>query len=255
MSGEAESFARDGYLLLRGALPAALCVDYGAQVLAEYERLIAAGWRFAESGARSGHLNLRMGAPGRVLLAAVQEAGLPALVAQLAGGPVMLAQAGGNLNLPGSILQDYHIDGAFDARLTILNVCLVPTDASNGATQLVPASDATRLSYWRFVRDGWAARAVRPALQPGDVIIRPTNLWHRGTPNHSARPRPMAGLIWAPQPPGTAAPVVSELDGPPTLYANKYFGRWRRAKEFTAVRLPWCDHALRLVVSGLRDRG
>jgi len=66
---------------------------------------------------------------------------VPRLIADLAPEPLALAQAAGNLNLPGSAAQDYHIDGDFAERTLIANICLVPTDERNGATALVPASD------------------------------------------------------------------------------------------------------------------
>lgn len=226
---------------------------FGLTVIAEHERLIEAGWKFAESGAMAGHLNFRMGEPGRVLLAAVEEAGIPALVASLAGEPVFLAQGVGNLNLPGSHAQDYHMDGNFQRRLFIANVCLVPTDIANGATALVPGSNHAAMSYWRFSRGGWPARAVRPALKPGDVLIRPSNLWHRGTPNRTARPRPMGAFSWLPQSLGGAPGEIADLDGPLTIFGNEYYGRWRRMKEFTAVRLPWMDEGLRLGKSFYQD--
>ncbi|MGE3691302.1 MAG: phytanoyl-CoA dioxygenase family protein [Novosphingobium sp.] len=247
-------FARQGYLILPGALPAAPCEAFGAQVLAEYGRLNQAGEISGMIGSLAGNLNIRMGEQGRQLLADVEAAGIAALAEELAGAPVALRQAVGNLNLPGSCLQDFHLDGAFANRLIIANVCLTPTSQANGATELIPQSDREDLSYWRLWREGWRSRAIGPALNPGDVLIRPSNLWHRGTPNRSSTPRPMAGFIWGPLAQGEAATPCPDLEGPLTLFANKYYGRFARAKEFTAARLPWLDEALRLGQSFLRDR-
>ena len=253
-AGLSEQFAREGYLLLPGALPTELCEAFGSAVLDLFRRLGEAGRIRSEIGSLAGHLNIRMGEPGRALLAEVEVAGIPALVSELAGGPVALRQAVGNLNLPGSCMQDFHMDGLFANRLIITNICLTPTAAANGATELIPASDREELSYWRLTRDGWRKRAIGPALIPGDVLIRPSNLWHRGTPNRSKTARPMAGFIWGPLAQGETAVPCTDLDGPFTLFANKYYGRFARAKEFTATRLPWLDEALRLGQSFLRDR-
>lgn len=46
-----------------------------------------------------------------------------------------------------------------------------------------------------------------------------------------------------------------ELTRPLTIYGNKYYGRWRTFKEFTAVRLPWFDAVGQLGRSRLRERG
>ena len=219
----------------------------------EYHRLHAAGWRFAESGGLAGHLNIRMGREGRALYDSFRAAGVEQLAQQLCGQPLHLAQAIGNLNLPGSCAQDFHIDGAFAAPLLIANVCLVPTDASNGATALVAGSHAAQLSYWRFSRAGWRSRGIAPSANPGDVLLRWSNLWHRGMPNRTAKPRPMAAFTFALGPAGDAARHCTDFDGPLTLFANKYHGHFRKAKELLAVRLPLLDEGLRQARSLLVD--
>ncbi len=247
------AFAKDGYLLIPGALPPGPCSQFGAAVIAEYQRLLGAGWSFSGSGKLAGNLNIRMGTTGRVLFETFTNAGLPDLIAQLADEPLEFSQAVGNFNLPGSCLQDFHMDGSFDRPVLIANICLVPTDKANGATELVPESHRSPMSYWRFTRDGWPARAIQPAVQPGDVLIRPSNLWHRGTPNHSASPRPMAAFAWTPRRFLPAGETCADLDGPMTLFGNKYYGRFRKVKEFVAARLPLVDEALRLSRSLISD--
>lgn len=250
----AEQFARDGYVVLRGALPAELCSNYGEAVIGEYQRLGDAGWRFASSGSLAGHLRVTLGPGGYDLLSALETAGVPQLVGSLCAEPMALAEASGNLNLPGSVHQDFHIDGRFAERLVIANVCLVATDDRNGATELVPASHLTDLSYWRFRADHWPRRALRPVLEPGDVLLRPSTLWHRGTPNRCAVPRPMAAFVWGALARVDPREAERHLAEPLTISGNKFYGRWRRAKEFAAVRLPWIDDALRLGRSWLVER-
>lgn len=239
-------WTRDGYALWPGALPAEVCVKFGRAVTQEFERLNAAGWRFRGAGRLAGHLNFRMGAKGRELFAAFEQAQLQARLEQLCGAPLALAQAVGNLNLPGSSAQDFHIDGAFDRRIIITNICLVPTDAQNGATQLVPQSDQIPMSYWRLCHDGWRSRAIQPALNPGDIVIRPSNLWHRGMPNRTSTPRPMAAFSWSPDLANNSANACVDLEQPLTIFENKYSGRFRTLKEFSAVYLPIIDHMVRL---------
>lgn len=247
----AAQFAEQGYVVLRGALPAELCSNIGAAIVAEYQRLCDAGWRFTSSGWLAGHLNLTLGPAGGEILAALEAAEVPRLIERICEEPMALGQVAGNLNLPGSSYQDFHIDGNFTERTMIANVCLVETIVGNGATALVPASHASAMSFWRFNSEHWARSEVRPALSPGDVLLRPSTLWHRGTPNRSAVPRPMAAFVWGAAQAVDPAAAESELSRPLTIYGNKYYGRWRRLKEFTAVRLPWLDHAVRLGRSGL----
>ena len=254
MNDLASDFAETGYAVIRNALDPALCQSFGDEVTSEYQRLTGSGWVFRESGGISGHLNIRMGQAGRGLIAAFREAGLEDTIRSLAGEPAELMQAVGNLNVPGSCTQDFHMDGGFDRPILIANVCLVPTTARNGATELVPESHLTHLSYWRFARDGWRKRVIAPQLQPGDVLIRVSTVWHRGTPNHSAVPRPMASFAYVPSRLVPDDAHCTDLDGPLTIFANKYYGRFRRLKEFTAARLPLLDEALRQGRSLLAER-
>lgn len=246
---EGSDWALDGYAIWPQALPAETCERFGQAVIEEFERLNAAGWRFAGAGRMAGHLNIRMGGAGRDLFAAFEQAGLRARLERLCGEPLTLGQAVGNLNLPGSAAQDFHIDGAFGRRIVIANICLVASDSRNGATQVVPQSDQRAMNYWHFCREGWARRAIQPALKPGDVLVRPSNLWHRGMPNRSAALRPMAALTWYPPAIAATADACRDLDSPLTIFANKYSGRFSTAKEFTAVHMPTADHAIRLAKS------
>ena len=248
----AEDYGAQGYLVLRGAIDPAVCESFGQDARDEYAKMAAL--HEVLPGTLAGHLNFSMGPGGRELLSRVEVAGIPALLEQLAGEPLALAQAAGNLNLPGSSHQNYHIDGAFARRSMIVNLFLTATDASNGATALVPGSHRSALSYWQFRRMGRAAQAIRPAMAPGDVLIRPSNLWHRGTPNRSATPRPMAAFVWTPPAWLDGNDAARELARPLTLSGNKFYGRFARLKEVVAVRLPWLDEAVRLGRSALFDR-
>lgn len=117
-------WTQNGYVILSGALPADVCERFGRAVTFEFERLNNAGWRFRGAGRMAGHLNFRMGYAGRELLEAFRHADLPARLEHLFGEPLSLGQAVGNLNLPGSSAQDFHIDGAFARRILISNICL-----------------------------------------------------------------------------------------------------------------------------------
>lgn len=257
MTSTVQEFQANGFVLLPGAVDPALCAAFGKAVIDECERLEAAGWRFAGAGRIAGHLNIRMGSAGRDLHEGFHAAGLEGLVAELAGEPIQLVQAVGNLNRPGSCFQDFHMDGSFDQPSMIANICLVPTTVINGATEMVPASHLRELSYWRFARDGWKGKARTLDMMPGDVVIRLSSLWHRGTPNRSALARPMAAFSYAPQRFLAGAEACADLEGPLTLFANKYYGRWRSAKELLAARLPLLDEGLRQARSFIlaRDLG
>jgi len=120
----------------------------------------------------------------------------------------------GNTNLPGSGGQPVHADegqlwpnlsAAHPPVRLVVNVPVVDMDEANGSTELWPGThlDTTisaRMDTIRVPLDVLEARrAVSPPFQPsveaGSVLIRDIRVWHRGTPNHSGRPRPMIAMI------------------------------------------------------------
>lgn len=120
----------------------------------------------------------------------------------------------GNTNLPGSTGQPVHADegqlwpglpAAHPAVRLVVNVPVVDMDESNGSTELWPGThlDTTinaQMDSIRVPQDTLdARRSVSPPFQPsvkaGSVLIRDIRVWHRGTPNHTDRPRPMIAMI------------------------------------------------------------
>ena len=247
-----QRYAAQGFIVIPGAIDPVACRRFGRSVQTEFSKLHAR--RVTMSGSLAGHLNFSMGPGGRELLSLIKAAGIPELLARLAGEPLVLAQAMGNLNIPGSTYQNYHIDGAFDRRSMIVNVCLISTDETNGATELVRTSNLSKQSYWRFRRDVQTCRCVRPVLDPGDILIRPSNLWHRGTPNWSGEPRPMAAFVYTPPIHLDGIDPEAELSRPIVISGNKFYGHFRWLKEVIAVKLPWLDDAMRQGRSWLGER-
>ena len=120
----------------------------------------------------------------------------------------------GNTNLPGSGGQPVHPDQgqlwpnlttAHPAARLVVNVPVVDMDEQNGSTELWPGThlDTTmydQLGTIRLPQETLdARRRISPPFQPsvkaGSVLIRDIRLWHRGTPNHTDRPRPMIAMI------------------------------------------------------------
>jgi ectoine hydroxylase-related dioxygenase (phytanoyl-CoA dioxygenase family) len=93
----------------------------------------------------------------------------------------------------------------------IANVAMVRTTALNGATELSPGSHRRDYKYWKFV----CARhpKVQVNMNPGDVLLRPSTLWHRGMPNRSQEIRPMLGFTWE--------DGGSQLEDPFSLHGGK----------------------------------
>lgn len=242
------TYRRNGYLHLPGAVSAKICATLAAAIIERYARLRADGALPNQPGVAAGNLNFEAGAAAAPLLAALAAAGIPDLVEQLAGGPLTACGINGNLNLPGSRLQNLHMDSFRAEAFIIVNVMLVDCGPENGSVELVGASHEGPIAYHLLHRPPWRGRRIQLTAHQGDVLLRPSILWHRGTTNPSGTPRPMAAWIFKP---GGGEGLASS-DGPIRFFGNRYYGRFARAKEALAMHLPMFDDALRHGISMIR---
>jgi len=135
------------------------------------------------------------------------------------GAKLRMNYYGMNVNMPGSTHQPAHVDfcssSASTAREVVINLPLVDTSAANGATELWLGTHRAPLNASgplckvpTEMLCEWNREPVQPTVSMGSALIRDIGLWHRGTPNHSERSRPMLALIYSAQsvryPPGTA---------------------------------------------------
>jgi hypothetical protein len=243
-----DTYRRDGFLHLAGAVPAEVCGALASAIAAAFAQAMRDGVLPDQPGIAAGNLNLTVGAAGAPLIAALKVAGIPALVGDLASVPLSSRGVSGNLNLPGSRMQHFHTDSTRADAFMIVNVMLVNCGPENGAVELVAESHAAPLAYHQVRRACWSGRRCQLTARQGDVLIRPSTLWHRGTTNPSREPRPMAALLFKPGSGDDLAP----LDGPITFNGNRFYGRWARVKEALAMHGPWLDERLRLAGSLLK---
>ena len=195
-----ENLRNQGFCLLPDLLPAQEVLEARDLCDREWQDFGRRGQRWFGGGMILGHINY---APPPDLALFGRWITHPAILGSieaLLGKEAALLSWGGNLNIPGSAFQPPHTDGLMDTRYLIVNVPLDDVDETNGSTEIYPGSHLKRMSYKEFQRD-FRKRAVRTNSRAGDVVIRYPNLWHRGTPNRSARPRMMLGAIFGPQNP------------------------------------------------------
>jgi hypothetical protein len=189
-------FAANGYVVLRSVVPAGPLDALRAMILEEFERARRARGLFPGGGLVTGHINCFPGEASRFVHDTLAERGVIALVRALFPKATGAPNVGCNLNLPGSVTQHYHVDSAFLREFAIVNVAAVDTNAANGAIDVIPGTHRRFYKYWRFALERPYAHAVRVPLEPGDVLIRTSNLWHRGMPNRTRAARPMLALTW-----------------------------------------------------------
>ena len=121
---------------------------------------------------------------------------------------------GANTAYPGEATQGVHGDGgqlwpgldrAHPPFGLIVNIPLVDVDEENGATRFWPGTHkdvGTVMRRSEFVDPERVRRreAERPSermcMRRGDLVVRDNRMWHCGTPNRTAVPRPMLTLIY-----------------------------------------------------------
>lgn len=196
IQGLKESFAQNGYVVLKNVVSKPRLADLAAQMQAEFEEQLRAGRMFNGGGLVSGHLNATPGEAGRFVYEALEQRGVIDLVRAISPESVRQPFLGCNFNLPGSVTQHYHMDRTYTPSFMIANVAVVDANLVNGAIELAPGTHRRFYKYWQWALERPYQNAIRLPMEQGDVLIRVSNLWHRGMPNHSSVPRPMLAFTW-----------------------------------------------------------
>lgn len=212
-------FATEGLLLLPKVVSSERLAQLRDDLLAEFARVKSAGKLFSGGGTISGHLNCFPGERSRFVYETLCDAGIIDLVRRVSPQAVRLPNVGCNLNLPGSSAQNFHIDGYAATAFMTINVAVVDTTITNGAMQATPRSQLRDYKYWEFALARLPAK--RMEMSAGDVLLRPSSLWHRGMPNRSKAIRPMLGLTWE-DGGSTLADPYSINDGKIAFFPNRY---------------------------------
>ncbi|MBV9169083.1 MAG: phytanoyl-CoA dioxygenase family protein, partial [Chloroflexi bacterium] len=190
------AFAADGYVVIKNVVPRDQLAELHAKIANEFERQKRTGELFAGGGQLSGHLNCYPGEAARFAYQALVDYGIVDLIEALSSRPLRQPNVGCNFNMPGSHAQQYHMDRTYRNEFMIANISVVDTDLVNGATDVVPGTHRRFYKYWQFVLERKAREHKRVISEAGDVLVRVSNLWHRGMPNHSSVPRPMLAFSW-----------------------------------------------------------
>ncbi len=191
-----QEYASSGYFLLRNMVSPVRLAELHNALFQEFDRVSKSGELFSGGGQFSGHLNCFPGAGARFVYDTLQDRGVIDLIKQLHPKVLRMPNVGCNFNLPGSYTQHYHIDRPFTRDFMIVNIAVVDTVIENGATELVPGTHKQLYKYTRFVLERRHRTGVRAPMKRGDVLIRSSNVWHRGMTNRTSLPRPMLAMTW-----------------------------------------------------------
>lgn len=191
-----QKFAAAGFVVLRNVVSPARLGELHEALTQEFDAESKSGALFNGGGLVSGHLNCHPGAGARFAYDTLQERGIIDLLKQLHPNVLRMPNVGCNFNLPGSHTQHYHTDRPFTRDFMIANVAIVDTVIENGAIEVIPATHVRFYKYTQFVMQRRYRDGIRVPLNRGDVLLRSSNLWHRGTTNRTSVPRPMLAMTW-----------------------------------------------------------
>jgi ectoine hydroxylase-related dioxygenase (phytanoyl-CoA dioxygenase family) len=191
-----QSFASDGYFVVRDLVSRERLAELHKALTTEFDAASKSGVLFAGGGLVSGHLNCFPGEGARFVYDTLQERGIIDLIRQLHPNVLRMPNVGCNYNLPGSRMQHYHIDRPFTREFMIANIAVVDTVIENGAIDVVPGTHKRFYKYTQFVLERPYRNSSRVPLNQGDILVRSSNVWHRGMPNRTSVPRPMLSLTW-----------------------------------------------------------
>lgn len=251
------SFAQDGYLVFRDVVSRERLADLHRQMQAAFEEARASGALFSGGGNLAGHLNCSPGQAARFVYDALVERGIIDVMKAVSDTVVRLPNVGCNYNLPGSVVQHWHMDRPFTRSFMIANVAVVDTDLANGAMDAIPGSHRRYYRYWEFAFERAAGRLIsqRIPLRQGDVLVRTSSLWHRGMPNNTSAARPMLAFTW--EDGGSVQPDPFATEGGkiifrPNWYRPDLLGRLR---ERAYVAAPFTYEAYRMARSLVGTKG
>lgn len=191
-----KAFAKEGYFVIENVVPPEKLSDLHKRIVEEFNRTKQSGALFSGGGQVSGHLNCFPGEESRFIYDALQARGIIDLIKEIEPMAARMPNVGCNLNLPQSAMQHYHTDRDFTRGFMIANIAVVDTTVENGAIEIIPGTHNRLYRYWQFLLERPYRNSIRIPMKQGDIMVRTSNVWHRGMPNRTATPRPMIALTW-----------------------------------------------------------
>lgn len=165
---------------------------------------------------------------------------------------------GANINLPGSAHQHIHQDGNFHEESFIVNVALQDINLENGAIEIILSTGHKPISYYHFLKEGHYKNKTRVIMSAGDCLLRSSNIWHRGMPNFSKKPRLMLNIVFHKLNSKIGkcllnnGDVKSKVSITPNWYGSSAS---ERLKERIFTKLPWILAIKRIFFSFIRPLG
>jgi len=157
---------------------------------------------------------------------------------------------GGNLVLPKKGNQHFHIDGSYTKKMFMISIVTEDINFENGPTEICVGSHKKEMKFWEFFFSKKQKKKI--LLKKGQILIRPHNLWHRGTKNNSNKPRLLLSFSVTPKinknKVHNPSPNLRIL---PNFFKSNFIGR---LQEFSYVYLGGIRIILKLLVSLIKQK-
>jgi hypothetical protein len=221
-------------------------------VRSAYDNLVANGELFRSGGTISGHINCHPGAESKFVLDIMREKGLLEVIRLNDPKAVDRVRVTMNYNMPNSHNQHYHSDGLFISKFLVINIALCDITPENGPMDVIPGSHDEFHKFWEYSKEQMYRQAKPVTMKKGDVLLRFSTMWHRGTKNKSGDVRPMMSLTFGED----SAPDGDAFDSEIIFFPN-WYGTTRadEVRERIFVSAPWVYSSLRFARSLVGNKG
>jgi hypothetical protein len=180
-----------GYTVLESCIDVKCVENATREILAQYEASRPLPWK--GGGQWFGHLSYTPSPTSEIVRQLASNLVIQEVLDCAMAKDYKVIGFGGNANLPGSRHQPPHVDGWLGTHFLIVNLPLGKVTERNGSTEVWPGTHREDLTISQF--NSKPRQSVRINSAPGDVVLRYSNLWHRGTPNRSGDVRLMLAMI------------------------------------------------------------
>jgi len=214
------SLRHDGYVVVKGVVPKGELDELASRLHAVYQQAKTSNDLFRGGGTFSGHLNCFPGEHSRFVYDAVADRGIVDVARAFDAAKADTVRVTMNYNLPHSHNQHFHSDGLFVERFMIINVAVVDITSENGPMDVIPGSQREFHKFWQYAWDRMYRRAVPVCMNKGDVMIRFSTMWHRGTKNRTDQVRPMMSLTFGEDSAPRSDAFESEIVFEPNWYGT-----------------------------------
>lgn len=182
-------FEKNGNILLRGFIKDSnfneICEKLKKDILIEFKNID----KKKLGGYLMGNLAVNTNKYNKVIYDILIKNGLEKIIEEITNNKFSGYEIsmGGNLNIPGGCTQHIHSDSSFDDKFIIVNIATENIHEKNGPLEIFCDTHKKKLPYWKFLLKKY--NTIKFKSLRGDILIRKSELWHRGLKNISSETR------------------------------------------------------------------